>query len=126
MNGRGPRWTLYLPIVIFTLAGIAIGSYVWATESIEIRWAAIAVAIAFVSVGLGAQGFLIARYTDNKLGELSQTLIRLETLQNEIKAEQEKQKSTNTPVIASMTALSQLVEFFGKKKADEGQSNEKS
>lgn len=120
MNSRGSRWTLYLPLACFTLAGIAIGSYVWAVESIEIRWAAIAVAIAFVSVGLGAQSFLIARYTDNKLVELNQTLIHLETLQNEIKAEQEKQKSTNTPVIASMAALSQLVEFFGKKKADEG------
>ena len=120
MDSRSSRWTLYLPFVTFTIAGIAMGSYVWAAESIEIRWAAIAVAIALISIGLGAQGFLIARYTDNKLGELNQTLIRLETLQNEIKAEQEKQKSTNTPVIASMTALSQLVEFFGKKKADEG------
>lgn len=120
MRNGGRKWQLYLPFVVFTFAGIAIGSYVWAAESIEIRWAAIAVAIAFVSVGLGAQGFLIARYTDNKLVELNQTLIRLETLQNEIKVEQEKQKSTNTPVIASMTALSQLVEFFGKKKADEG------
>ena len=119
MNNRA-RWTLYLPLACFTVAGIAIGSYVWIAASIELRWAAIAVAIALIAVGLGIQGFLIARYTDNKLVELHQALMRLETLQSEIKAEQEKQKSTNTPVIASMTALSQLVEFFGKKKADEG------
>ena len=118
MNNRA-RWTLYLPLACFTVVGIAVGSYVWAVESIEIRWAGIAVAIALILVGLGVQGFLIARYVDNKLAEISQTLIRLETLQNEIKAEQEQQKKTNTPVIASMTALSQLEEFFGKKKADE-------
>ena len=122
-NGWG-KWQLYFPLVCSIVLAVAMAGYVFIAESIETRWAAIAVAIAFVSVGLGAQGFLIARYTDNKLVELSQTLIRLETLQNEIKAEQEKQKSTNTPVIASMTALSQLVEFFGKKKAGEGQSNE--
>jgi hypothetical protein len=29
-------------------------------------------------------------------------------------------------VVASMTALSQLIEFFGKKKVDEGQRDEKS
>lgn len=119
MNGRGSRWKLFLPLVAFTIAGIAIGSYVWIAASIELRWAAVAVAIALISAGLGAQGFLIARHTDNKLAELHQTLTRLEALQNEIRAEQEKQTSTNTPVIASMTALSQLVEFFGKKKADE-------
>ena len=93
MNNRA-RWILYLPLACFIIVGIAVGSYVWAAESIEIRWAAIAVAITLILVGLGVQGFLIARYVDKKLAELSQTLIRLETLQNEIKAEQEKQKRT--------------------------------
>ena len=60
MNSRGSRWTLYLPLACFTIAGIAMGSYVWTAESIEIRWAAIAVAIAFVSVGLGIQSFVSA------------------------------------------------------------------
>jgi hypothetical protein len=118
-NERG-KWRLYLPFVLCIVIAVAFVGCVFIVEAIEIRWAAFAVAIAFGSVALSTQGLITARYTDNKLGELNQTLIRLETLQNEIKAEQEKQKSTNTPVIASMTALSQLVEFFGKKKADEG------
>jgi len=92
----------------------------------EIRWAMLSVALGALALAIAWDSHRIAKYTDNKLGELSQTLIRLETLQNEIRTEQEKRTSANAPVVASMTALSQLVEFFGKKKADEGQSSEKS
>ena len=86
----------------------------------EARWAMLSLALGTLALAIAWDSYRIAKYTDNKLVELSQTLIRLEALQNEIKVDQEKQKSTNTPVIASMTALSQLIEFFGKKKADEG------
>jgi len=91
----------------------------------EARWAMISVALGAFALAIAWDSHRIAKYTDDKLGELSQTLIRLETLENEIKTEQERQTSANTPVVASMTALSQLVEFFGKKKAEEGQNDEK-
>ena len=92
----------------------------------EVRWAMLSVALGAFALAIAWDSHRIAKYTDNKLKELSQTLIRLETLQSEIRTEQERQTSANTPVVASMTALSQLVEFFGKKKAGEGQSNKKS
>ena len=92
----------------------------------EARWAMLSVALGVLALAIALESHRIARYTDDRLQEISQNIKRLEELQNEIKTEQEKRTSVNTPVIASMTALSQLVEFFGKKKTDEGQSNEKS
>ena len=92
----------------------------------EVRWAMISVALGVLALTIAWDSQRMAKYTDDRLQEISQNIKRLEALQNEIKAEQEKRTSANTPVIASMTALSQLVEFFGKKKADEGRSNEKS
>ena len=126
MNNRDSRWTLYLPLAGCTLLGIIIGGYVWIVESIELRWAAVAVAIALFSLGLGIQSFVSASHTDDKIKEISEDIKRLQELQSEIKAEQEKQTSTNTPVVASMAAISQLVEFFSQKKAGEEQGDEKS
>jgi len=125
MRNEGGKWQLYLPLVGCTLLGIIIGGYVWIAASTELRWAAVAVAIALISLGLGMQSFVFARYTDDRLKEISEDIKRLQALQDEIKVEQEKQKSTNTPVIASMAAISQLVDFFSKKKTGEGQGDEK-
>jgi len=110
------KWQYYLPLLCFVLAGLAIGSYVWIVEAIEIRWAASAVAIALIAAGLGVQSLLLAKYTADRIREINQTLIRLESLQNDIKAEQQRQTGANTPVVASMAAISQLVEFFSKQK----------
>jgi len=86
----------------------------------EARWVMLSLALGVLALVIALDSQMMAEYTNRKLKEISQNIERLEKIQNEIKAEQEKQKSTNTPVIASMTALSQLVEFFSKKKEDEG------
>jgi len=125
MNSWGSRWKFYLPIIMFTIAAVMAGIFWWFAVSTEVRLAAIAIAIALISVGLGFQSLVFAVDTDDRIKEINQSIKRLEELQNEIKVDQEKQKNTNTPVVASMTALSQLVEFFGKKKADERQGDEK-
>ena len=86
----------------------------------EARWAMLSLALGTLALAIAWDSYRIAKYTDDRLQEINQNIKRLEELQNEIKVDQEKQKSTNTPVVASMTALSQLIEFFGKKKGDEG------
>jgi len=120
------KWQSYLPLLCFVLAGLAIGSYLWIVGAIEIRWAAFAVAIALIAVGLGMQGLLLAKYTADRIGEINQALIRLEGLQNDISVAQQQQTTTNTPIVASMTAISQLVEFFSKQKGEDSERNEKS
>jgi len=85
----------------------------------EARWAILSVALGVLALAIALDSHRIAKYTDDRLQEINQNIKRLEELQNEIKTEQEKRTSVNAPVVASMTALSQLVEFFGKKKADE-------
>jgi len=92
----------------------------------EARWAMLSVALGVLALAIALDSHRIAKYTGDRLQEISQNIKRLEELQDEIKTEQEKRTSVNAPVVASMTALSQLVEFFGKKKAGEGQSNKKS
>lgn len=92
----------------------------------EARWAMLSLALGTLALAIAWDSYRIAKYTDDKLKELGRTLIRLEGLQNDIKAEQQRQTSANTPVIASMTGLSQLLEFFTKKKEKEGETDEKS
>ena len=92
----------------------------------EARWAMISIALGTLAFAIAWDSYRIAKYTDDKLKELGRTLIRLEGLQNDIKAEQQRQTSANTPVIASMTGLSQLLEFFTKKKEKEGETDDKS
>ncbi len=85
----------------------------------EARWAMLSLALGTLALAIAWDSYRIAKYTDDKLQEINQNIKRLEELQNEIKTEQEKRTSASAPVVASMTALSQLVEFFGKKKGDE-------
>ncbi len=92
----------------------------------EARWAMLSIALGTLAFAIAWDSYRIAKYTDDKLKELGQTLIRLEELQNDVLAEQKRQSNAYSPIVTSMTAMSQLLEFFTKKKGEEGQSNEKS
>ena len=122
MSADGRRFSHMYSRIIAILAILVAIAAIFIPEA---RWVMISVALGTLALAIAWDSYRIAKYTDDRLQEIKQNVKRLEELQNEIKAEQEKQKSTNTPVIASMTALSQLIEFFGKKKADEGQEDEK-
>ena len=122
MSTNGKRFSHMYSRIMAILAILVAMAAVFIPEA---RWAMLSVALGVLALAIALGSQMMAKYTNDRLQKISQNIERLEKLQNEIKAEQEKQKSTNTPVIASMTALSQLVEFFGKKKADEGQGDEK-
>jgi len=114
INGR--RFSRMYSRIIALLAMLVAIAAIFLPEA---RWAMISVALGVLALTIAWDSYRIARYTNDELQEINQNIKRLEELQNEIKADQEKQTSANTPVVASMAALSQLVEFFGKKKADE-------
>jgi len=120
----GERWfsRMYSRIVAILAILVAIA----AIFIPEVRWAMLSIALGALAFAIAWDSHRIAKHTDDKLRELGQTIIRLEELQNDIKAEKQEQTSANTPVIASMAALSQLLEFFTRKKEPEGETDEKS
>ena len=102
--------------LIFCLLGLI-------TQSEMIKWAAPSFAIALVSLGLGINSLIIALHSDKQMSKIDATLVRIETLQEEIKkdiAEQKNQKSSGVQIIPTLQGISKYMMDFINKDKDEG------
>ena len=116
--------SLYLPLTWFTIAGLAIGSYVWFAEAVEIKWAAFALIFVFISLGLGGDNFLRAVRTEKRMNEMSAALIRIEDSLEEMRKKQEEQSSSGSTIAPTLQAFSQIyLDYLAKQKSEEEQQN---
>ena len=118
------RSLYYCPWALVILA-VFLAVFGWFSESTTVRWVAPAFGLALISVGLGLHSFFIASRTDKRVNELDATLVRIESLQEEIRKEQKEQANSSPPIVASLQAMSQYyMDFLAKQKGE--QNNEKS
>ncbi len=112
----------YYPLTIVILA-VLLGLFGWFTESSSIRWVALAFGLALIAVGLGTNSLIIALHTEKRMAEMNAALVRIESLQEEIRKEQNERASSGPSIIASLQAMSQTyMDYYNKQKG--GQSGE--
>ncbi|MFC1987164.1 hypothetical protein ACFLVH_01240 [Chloroflexota bacterium] len=112
------RHLYYYPLAIVILA-VFLGLFGWFAESSSIRWVATAFGLALIAVGLGVNSLIISLHTERRITEIDTTLARIESLQEEIKKEQNERVSPGQPIIASLQAMSQYyMDYINKQKGE--------
>ena len=113
-------WRPFVSLLSFIVLALFVGIVGWLTESTIIKWAAPAVALALISVGLGVNSLIIALHAENRTRDLNATLTKIEELQKEIRKEQKEQPSSSSPIVPTLQAFSQLyLDYFAKQKSEE-------
>ena len=110
------RHLYYYPLAIVILA-VLLALFGWFNESSTIRWLAPAFGLALISVGIALYSFIIALHTDRRITEMGITLAKIESLQEEIRKEQNERASSGPPIVASLQAMSQYyMDYINKQK----------
>ena len=110
---------LYYPLTIVILA-VFLGLFGWFTESSSIRWIAPAFGLALIAVGLGVNNLIIALHTERRMTEMDAILTRIESLQEEIRKEQNERASPGPSIVASLEAMSQYyMDYISKQKGED-------
>ena len=113
------RHLYYYPLIIVVLA-VFLGLFGWFTESSSIRWVAPAFGLALIAVGLGVTGLIIALHTERRMTEMNTTLTRIESLQEEIRKEQNERANSGPPIVASLEAMSKYyMDYINKQRGEE-------
>lgn len=113
------RCLYYCPLALVILA-VFLAIFGWFTESTTVRWIAPAFGLALISVGLGLHSFIIASRTAKRINEVDATLARIESLQEEIRKEQDERASSGPSIVASLEAMSKYyMDYINKQKGDE-------
>ena len=115
-------WRPFISLFSFIILALFFGIVGWVTESTIIKWAAPAIGLALIAVGLGVNSLMIALHTSRRMTEMDATLARIEGLQEEIQKEQREQASSRSPVVESLQALSQYYfDYIAKQKGEDEQ-----
>ena len=113
----------FVSLFSFVLVAFVLGLLGWFTQSEMVRWAALAIALALISVGLGVNSLIIALHTDRKMSKIEATLPRIETLQEEVRkeqAEQKEERGSSSQVVSTLQAISQYyMNFINKAKEED-------
>ncbi len=118
----GMSWRPFISLFSFIILALFFGIVGWVTESTIIKWAAPAIGLALIAVGLGVNSLMIALHTSRRMTEMDATLARIEGLQEEIQKEQREQASSRSPVVESLQALSQYYfDYIAKQKGEDEQ-----
>lgn len=113
------RCLYYYPLAIVILA-VFLGLFGWFSESSSIRWVALAFGLALIAVGLGVNSWIIASHTERRMTEMSTTLTKIESLQEEIRKEQNERANSGPPIVASLEAMSRYyMDYINKQKGEE-------
>ena len=117
------NWRYFISLLSSVILALLLGVIGWVTESTTLKWAAPAIGLALISVGLGVNSLIIALHTDRKMKEMDATLARIEGLQEEIQKEQKEQASSSPTIIAPLQALSQYyLDYLTSKKREDEES----
>ncbi len=126
MKTEWMKLSLYSPLTWFTIAGLAIGSYVWFVETVDIKWATFALIFVFMSLGLGVDNVIRAMRIGKRMNEISVTLTRIEDSIEELQKEQKEQSSSGSTIATTLQAFSQLyLDYLTKQKSEEVEQSDR-
>jgi hypothetical protein len=118
------NWRDSMTLIYFVVAAVIFAVIGWFTLSPAIKWAAPAVALGFISVGLGVNSLVLVNHTDRKIETMNEALKSIKQLQEEIQKEQKEQSSSSSKIVPTLQAFSQLyLDYLSKQKSGEEQQN---
>ena len=118
------NWRDFMVLWCFIIAAILVGSIGWFIFSTEFKWAAPAIALGLLSIGLGVNSISMAYSADRKYTAINETLSNIMQIQEDIQKEQKEPTSSSSPLVVSLQALSQYyTDFLAQQKGE--QNNEK-
>ena len=98
--------------IIFTVAALFTGSP-------EIKWIIPAIGLALISIGLGLTSFFIALNADSTVSMINSKLEEIKQIQQDMHAELQQQKSSSSPIVATLQGLSQhYLDYLTKQKQE--------
>ena len=119
------NWRDYMTLVYFVVAALIFAIIGWFTLSTDIKWAAPAVALGIISVGLGVNSLVLVNHTDRKIEAINNILKSIQQLQEEIQKEQKEQSSSGVPIVPTLQAFSQLyLDYIAKQGGGNEQQNQ--
>ncbi len=118
------NWRDSMTLIYFVVAAVIFAVIGWFTLSPAIKWAAPAVALGLISVGLGVNSLVLVNHTDRKIETMNEALKSIKQLQEEIQKEQKEQSSSGSTIVPTLQAFSQLyLDYLAKQKSGEEQQN---
>ena len=103
----------------FAIVGLAVGSYIWSVESVDIGWIAVVVFLIFILLGLAIDNFIKAIRTEKTINKISITLAQIQNSLEKIQNGQKEQTSSGSSIFPTLQAFSQLyLDYLAKQDSD--------
>ena len=114
------NWRDSMTLIYFVVAAVIFAVIGWFTLSPAIKWAAPAVALGLISVGLGVNSLVLVNHTDRKIETMKEALKSIKQLQEEIQKEQKEQSSSSSPIVPTLQAFTQMyLDYLAKQQSEE-------
>ncbi len=114
------NWRDFMVLMYFVVAAILLGIIGWVTLSPAIKWAAPAVALGLIAVGLGLNSLVLANRLDRKLGAMSEAIDNIKQIQEAIQKEQNEQAGSRSTIVPTLQAFSQFyLDYLDKQQSSE-------
>ncbi|MFC1950041.1 phage holin family protein [Chloroflexota bacterium] len=114
------NWRDFMTLMYFVAAAILFGIVGWITLSPAVKWAAPAVALGLIAVGLGINSLALVNRIDRKLGAMSETIDNIEQIQEAMQKEQNEKAGSHSTIGPTLQAFSQLyMDYLAKKPSGE-------
>ena len=104
--------------ISFAIAAAIVGLLGYSTESADVRWAILAVALGLLGTGLAFIVLMLNSRIEITMNELNEKLSRIEELQKELQNEQREQSKDHSPFVMPIQALSEYYLDYLAKQAD--------
>ena len=118
------HWRDFMTLIYFVVAAVIFAVIGWFTLSPAIKWAAPAVALGLISVGLGVNSLVLVNHTDRKIETMNEALTSIKQLQEEIHKEQKEQSGSGSTIVPTLQTFSQLyLDYLAKLKSGAGEQN---
>lgn len=118
MNIKWLRKAITSPLTWFIAAGLAVGRYGWMLEVSGIRWAALAMAIALISIGIGLESYVRAAQIEGQMKETNTRLEQIIDSLEEMKRKQDEQSSSSSMIIPTLETFTKFyLDYLDKQKS---------
>jgi hypothetical protein len=102
------HWRDFRIFIYFIVAAVVLGVVSWTVLPQSAVWVAPVVALGLILTGLGINSLVLIYRTNKKIDSIQETLLRIEQMQEAIQKEQEKQSGSQTTIVPTLQAFTQL------------------
>jgi UDP-N-acetylmuramyl pentapeptide phosphotransferase/UDP-N-acetylglucosamine-1-phosphate transferase len=102
------HWRDFRVFIYFIVAAVVLGVVSWKMLPSSAVWVAPVVALGLLLTGLGINNLVLTCRTNKKIEAIQEMLVRIEQMQEAIQKEQEKQSGSQTTIVPTLQAFTQL------------------